>query len=541
MTILGQTAEPHAAVSLETLEPVIADDSAIHTADELAAELLELELGDAAQLPAELTRAVHAQQAAQRLGRRDLYLRASLHRSNVLSREGDTVEAGRIAHGVYAEAAELGDAYLLARSHQSLSVFFYQVGDLANALGHAVQCMTYTNADIPAAIRARHIMALAVMLDETGASEEAARRFDEALTITLALGDGVMTMRVLNNMTYTAYEQGDRQLAETLADRIRETARSHGLPIQATSLDTLARVWMMSGQFAKAENELAPLWDAASAHLFDVGYALVEALVTAAEAQREQGAFDRAQSTLHRAVQLCADRDLPGFRAQTREAQALLYAAAGRYREAFEEHRRFHSDTQALQSAQREARAQTLHAVYEADEARRASEAFREMAYRDALTGLHNRRYVDETLPGLLDGAGPGVLSVALVDLDRFKQVNDTLSHQVGDLVLQQLATILLRHIPAAATAARLGGEEFVILLPGLDAAAGRQASEAIRRAVAEHDWTPITGGLAVTASIGLTTVTGGGTPASTALAAADRSLYAAKRLGRNRVCTDPA
>ncbi|MEV4281676.1 GGDEF domain-containing protein [Actinoplanes xinjiangensis] len=477
---------------------------------------------------------------AQRLGRRDLYLRALLHRGNVLSREGDTVEAGRIAHRVYAEAAEFGDSYLLARSHHSLSVFFYQVGDLANSLAHAVQCMTSTNTDTPPSIRARHIMALAVMLDETGATEEAAQRFDEALTITTALGDGLMTLRVLNNMTYGAYEQGDRELAETLADRIRETARSHGLPVQATSLDTMARVWMMSGRYAQAENELAPLWDEASAHLLDVGYAMVEALITAAEAQREQGAFDRAQRTLDRAVQLCADRDLPGFRAQTREAQALLYAAAGRYREAFEEHRRFHSDTQALQSAQREARAQTLHAVYEADEARRSSDTFREMAYRDALTRLHNRRYVDELLPRLLAAAGQGVLSVALLDLDRFKRINDTLSHHVGDLVLQQLALILLRNTPAAATVARLGGEEFVILLPDLDATAGQQAAETVRQAVAEHDWTPITGGLPVTASIGVTTIVDGDATAAASLAAADRNLYAAKHRGRNQVCTDP-
>ncbi|WP_232345126.1 GGDEF domain-containing protein [Actinoplanes awajinensis] len=508
------------------------------TAAGLAAELLKLELITAPDLPAERDRALAAQRLAVRLGRRDLYLRATLHLGDVRGREGDTVELGRIAHAVYPEAVQIGDAYLLARSHRQLSVFFYSVGDLANAMAHVVQCMSHTGDDVLPAIRARHLMSLAVVLDETGATEEAAGRFAEALAIAETLGDELMTLTVLNNMTYTAFEQGDRELAERLADRMREIARSHGIPIPASNLDTMARVWMMSGRYAQAENELAPLWDEDSAHLLNVGHAIVEALVTAAEAQREQHAYDRAQRTLDHAVRLCAERDLPGFRAKTREAQALLYAAAGRWQEAFEEFRRFHTETQALQSAQREARAQSLHAVYEADEARRASATFREMAYRDALTTLHNRRYVDEVLPTLLAGPACRVLSVALLDLDHFKTVNDTLSHQAGDRVLQEVATVLLRSVPAAATVARLGGEEFVLLLPGFDAAAGLRTAEAARRAVAEHDWTPITGTLAVTTSVGVTTVTcdGAGTPSAT-LEAADRHLYEAKRAGRDRVC----
>ncbi|BCY09289.1 diguanylate cyclase [Actinoplanes sp. L3-i22] len=522
MTTLGQVTEPQAA-----------------TAD-LEAQLLALELTTSSDLPDERARATAAQHLALRLGRRDLYLRARLALGDVLGREGDTVELGRIAHSVYAEAVEVGDAYLLARSHRQLSIFFYSVSDLANAMAHVVQCMSFTSDDVLPAIRARHIMSLAVVLDETGATEEATRRFREALAITTALGDGQLTLSVLNNMTYTAFEQGDRQLAEQLADQMREIARDQGIPIPASNRDTMARVWMMSGRFAEAENELAPLWDEASAHLLNVGHAIVEALVTAAEAQREQHAYDRAQQTLDRAVRLCAERDLPGFRARTREAQALLYAAAGRWQEAFEEFRRFHTESQALQSAQREARAQSLHAVYEADEARRASETFRELAYRDALTALHNRRYVDELLPTLLSGTGHPTLSAALIDIDHFKSVNDTLSHQVGDLVLKELATILLRSAPATATVARLGGEEFVLLLPGCDAGAGRRAAEAVRRAVAEYDWIPVTGGRAITASLGVTTVACDGTVSPSAiLAAADHHLYEAKRTGRNRVCAD--
>ncbi|MDI6105452.1 diguanylate cyclase [Actinoplanes sp. NEAU-A12] len=506
-------------------------------AAELEARLLALELNSAQDFRADLQKAVDLERAAERLGRRDLQLRARMVQADVLIREGDTGEAGRISHQMYAEAVQLGDPYVLARSHRALSIFFYQVGDVANTLAHAVHCMSFTGDDVPMAIRARHLSSLGVILDVSGSSAEAVRRFEEALAITTALGDGKQTLQILNNMTYTAYEQNDPERAAALVERMRQVARSSGVPLSATCLDTVARVAMLSGRHAEAESVLAPLVDGTLAHLVDEGHILVEAMVTTAEAQREQRAYDRAQATLEQATDLCEQRDLTGLRVQVRKARALLYAATGRYREAFEEHQRFHDESEALQCVQRDVRARTLQAVYEAEEARRTGEIFRQMAYRDALTGLHNRRHVDEQLPTLLAGTMVEPMSIALIDIDHFKRINDTLSHQVGDLVLQELAAVLQRSAPAGATVARLGGEEFVILLPGHDSVDGVRACEAVRQAIRDHDWRPVTGGLRVTASIGVTTVNCDDVSASAALAAADHNLYAAKHAGRDQVC----
>nr|BFE72601.1 hypothetical protein GCM10020092_059020 [Actinoplanes digitatis] len=189
-----------------------------------------------------------------------------------------------------------------------------------------------------------------------------------------------------------------------------------------------------------------------------------------------------------------------------------MYAAAGRYQEAFEEYRRFHAETQVLTSAEQDARSRALQAVYEAEQARRATDEFRELAHRDALTGLHNRRHVDEELPAALEAvATAGPVSVALIDLDHFKRINDTLSHATGDVVLRRFAGLLTDAAPGDAVVARLGGEEFVVVLPGADEAAAWIAAERIRMAVAGHDWTPVTRELPVTCSIGITTVTGPG------------------------------
>jgi PleD family two-component response regulator len=186
-----------------------------------------------------------------------------------------------------------------------------------------------------------------------------------------------------------------------------------------------------------------------------------------------------------------------------------------------------------------------MQAIFEANEARQATEQFREMAHRDALTGLYNRRYVDEQLPKLLARGGP--LSVAILDLDHFKQINDTLSHATGDAVLQQLGRLLqdrttgpteaarLGGLGDPAEAARLGGEEFLLILPGLDAPAAALYCEHVRRVIHDFPWATITGVLPVTSSVGVTAAAPG-TTAAALLAAADHNLYVAKRTGRDRV-----
>ncbi len=229
------------------------------------------------------------------------------------------------------------------------------------------------------------------------------------------------------------------------------------------------------------------------------------------------------------------------MRARCRQEQAALFAAAGHFREAYEEHLLFHADSTALHSTQREARARALQAVFEANEARRATEHFREMAHRDALTGLYNRRYVNERLPALLNEAAARrtPISVAIADLDHFKGINDTLSHATGDTVLQHVGKLLQETAIGPAVAARMGGEEFLLIFPGVDAEEAAVRCERLRLRIRAHPWRPITGAHPVTTSIGVTSAADGRATVSALLSQADRNLYAAKRAGRDRVVTD--
>ncbi|HEX8629109.1 MAG TPA: GGDEF domain-containing protein, partial [Catenuloplanes sp.] len=508
----------------------------------LVAALDAMEAVPAAEFREMIEPVRRAERLAVELGRDDLAMRARLLDAASLLRDGHTVDAGRIAHQVHVWATEHHDDHLLSRTHRELSVFFRQIGDLANSLAHAVQSVTHTAENVAPGIRARHLLTLGAVLDESGSTDEGARRFHEALDIATATGDGELALYTLNDLAYTAYEHGDEPAARDYVERMRTAHTRLGGGLSAHHLDTIARVEMMGARYEQAEAALAPvLAGTIDGDLFTEGDALAECLLTAAEAQRRRGHLDRAEETLNRAGRVCDKRGLAAVAARVREQRAQLLAESGRYREAYQEHRAFHAQARALQSAQSEARARALQAVFESDEARRSSDRFRELAHRDPLTGLHNRRYVNERLPALLHTATDDrtPLSAALLDLDHFKQVNDTLSHDTGDRVLRLVAELLTAAVSAPALAARMGGEEFLLVFPGTGAVEAVRRCEQLRRSIRSHPWQPVTGELAVTTSIGVTTVLDGRISPSALLSQADRNLYTAKRTGRNRVVGD--
>ena len=149
----------------------------------------------------------------------------------------------------------------------------------------------------------------------------------------------------------------------------------------------------------------------------------------------------------------------------------------------------------------------------------------------DPLTGVANRRAILTQLAGLVSAARRHgrPLSVAVLDLDHFKRVNDEYGHQAGDLVLVAAVAAMGRRLRAEDQLGRLGGEEFLVLLPDTGPAAARRVADALRRQVAAAD-APVP----VTASLGVATWEGE-TPEAL-LHRADQALYAAKRAGRNRV-----
>jgi diguanylate cyclase (GGDEF)-like protein len=174
-----------------------------------------------------------------------------------------------------------------------------------------------------------------------------------------------------------------------------------------------------------------------------------------------------------------------------------------------------------------------------------AREALREQATRDPLTGLWNRYALFDTLKREQSRAGrEGVpLAVIMVDLDHFKQVNDTHGHLAGDAILREAARRMQSVVRTYDHVGRYGGEEFVIVLPGTTGPNAAQLAERLRLAIAREPMASDgVSRVSVTASFGVTaTGRGAGAGPEALIRLADEALYRAKEKGRNRVeCAGP-
>jgi diguanylate cyclase (GGDEF)-like protein len=165
-----------------------------------------------------------------------------------------------------------------------------------------------------------------------------------------------------------------------------------------------------------------------------------------------------------------------------------------------------------------------------------AAEASRR-AEEDELTGVGNRRVLERFLGS--EAHGEDRLALVVVDVDHFKEINDTFGHEVGDAVLRRIGYLLRDEMRARQVAVRYGGDEFVLALLGVDLQAAAGFAERLRQTIEALDWSAVAPGLRVTASHGVAAGAVGRWQA--VFSAADAALYAAKRGGRNAVVTEPA
>ena len=518
----------------------------------LAATIDELEMLSRFDSAAAAQRAEQAVTGARELRLTELELRAQLVQADMVRRRGDVAEAGRVAQEVRRWATDQGSRHLQARSHFLLAAVYQELGDLSLSLEHAVQAVDLLDEDACPALRIDHLARLADCLGLQG-DLGARERYDEVLRLAEEIGDVDRQLLVLNNRAYVETLAGEYEAALGRAMRLQALAAEHRIPLSIGRLDTVARALIGLGRLEEAEQALLPGSRPEALDASPDGDAGADFLLTLAEVQRRLGRVAEGQQTLDECIRRCDQYGLASIRTRARKEQAELHAAGQDYRAAFDEHKLYSQEALDLQCAQRDARARALQAMYETTEARRQSRRYRELSLRDPLTGLYNRRYVDEQLPRLL-GDDPGGLSgqavaVALLDLDHFKRVNDTFSHEVGDQVLRVVGEMLQRTgtVPGSggpgSFAARMGGEEFLLVLVGADPHLAARELEEVRRTVSGHPWSDeVVEGLSVTISVGLTCTAGvlDPTPADL-LSRADALLYRAKTLGRDRVVSDLA
>jgi len=260
-------------------------------------------------------------------------------------------------------------------------------------------------------------------------------------------------------------------------------------------------------------------------------------LACVGEIRHQLGEHEEAASLLARAVEgfeaLAAKDEVARvlrILSQAREANGDLGQALACLR-------RSAALDQQLKSEEIERRARALAARRRVEHANEETDRYRRLAMEDSLTGLANRRQLDDRLAGMMEEARTrgSLITVALADVDHFKGINDRFSHAVGDEVLRCVGEILRAHCRTGDLAGRYGGEEFVLVFRGQDIGPAREACERVRRAVEGWDWASIHPHLRVTLSMGLATSRSFEQPQAL-LDGADHWLYEAKRHGRNQV-----
>ncbi len=165
-----------------------------------------------------------------------------------------------------------------------------------------------------------------------------------------------------------------------------------------------------------------------------------------------------------------------------------------------------------------------------------------QLATHDALTGLFNRRQFSDLLASEAARSlrrEPNTV-LAIIDVDHFKRINDRFGHLEGDGVLKKLAEILRSHVRAGDVLARIGGEEFAVLMADTDIEQAKQFAERVREAVEASVFAPGAEPQTMTVSVGLAALSKSRREPTELMRAADRALYAAKETGRNRVCCAP-
>lgn len=431
----------------------------------------------------------------------------------------------------------------LLRAH---AIAHEQLGALEESLEWAVRAAEQARALGDPGRLADALLTLGVALSRSGEHGVGLERYHEALALYEQQGDVAGTVQALNNIGIGNKNLGrfDDAVAHVRLAMARAEASGDagGRAVAAANLiEPLARL----GRHDEARAALAD----ALQRLEHAGYlaALTHVRVQAGELQLDEGDLAGAQAAFEAALALAQRTGSRNHAARAHLGLARVHKAAGRFEAALAQHEAYHAAERAQFNDDSARRLRALQVRYDLQRARQDAELHRlraaELAAQsrtDALTGLANRRHLDERLAAELDAAlaAQQPLAVALADIDDFKQVNDRLGHATGDAVLRTLATLLRERVRGSDLVSRYGGEEFCVVMPATALAEGAALCERLRAAVAAHDWPALHPQLKVTLSVGVAALSAGALHATPAalLREADHRLYDAKRRGKNRV-----
>ena len=426
----------------------------------------------------------------------------------------------------------------------------------------------------------------------------------EALKEAQEAGDRLSVAEITNDISYTYVILGQPDLAIPHLYESIATLREFGDRMRLSwALDSLGMAYLRSGEPARAlQYELESIelatslenWQTLSHYLVNAGemnLALGEseaaftaftqslevarahnfraeiavALVQIGRLYIEQHAFEQAQAALEEALEIAEQTGRVQEKMDACKALSEVFEKTGQTARALDQYKLYHAASQRLYDEQADRRIKNLQVLHQLEQVRQEAHAFQQqtlelkreieeqkrtqvllekLAQVDSLTNALNRRAFFEAGQQAFEEARKECepLTVIMLDLDNFKEVNDRFGHLTGDQVLAVLAERIRHRLRSGDTLARYGGEEFVILLPNLPESLAVPTAERVRQAVCE---TPLLVGhtvMQITVSLGTATAKGPFYPTSfkELLNRADQALYAAKNAGRNCVRAYP-
>jgi diguanylate cyclase (GGDEF)-like protein len=511
-----------------------------------------------------LAEAIRCHETAHALGDLGLCARAralqgavSLHRGDLRGALELAVEAGRMS-----EHTSDGAAHTELAALEAQLGFF--TGSYTEALRHAERAIRLADGvdDLELRIFARRATC---MVFGNVAVADLTARIQELLTLTIEAGSRWEEAISRNDLACNLQERGLLEEAEREISRGLEVAQGITFGnnfVLGVLHSTRADIRLLAGRpvqaLADAERSIALLTASGEPNPYVLGVT-VRAEV---QARMALGQFDDAQQSGEGALSWLGDR-VPQTRSLILSTLADALREAGRVEEAYdalarsaELERRAFRELSELQLSLDRATLETSAARRQSESLaaknrqlaqahveleRRASqlegleEQLRDQADRDWLTGLYNRRYLARELGRLAQESLALPLSLAVLDLDRFKSINDRFGHDIGDRVLVRVAALLGEVLRGSDMVVRSGGEEFIVLMPLTDQVAATACCERIRQVIHDEPWDRIAVGLSLTTSVGVVT-TDDPADLGALVKLGDERLYDAKHAGRDRV-----
>ncbi|MEM7255895.1 MAG: GGDEF domain-containing protein [Pseudomonadota bacterium] len=370
--------------------------------------------------------------------------------------------------------------------------------------------------------------------------------------------DDVTNVLLLQNHAETLARLGWLERASDELEKALTLSKQHP-PNRSVVYALGVKAWILTAQKRTAEAENTLLSAVAYATKNNIPSAQLR--MKLATLHLAQNKVNSAQGDLQPVDSIITDQGDKHDRAHYHDLMSQVLEASGDHEAALSHYKIFHRTEQEIRTSQTNTRFQAEKLIDRLETIRRQStrlrrenlalkdtvnrykslhEKARELSERDSLTGLYNRRMLElkaENIIKLTANSSTSV-AVAVIDLDHFKRINDTFGHHIGDQVLAAFASLITTTFRSADCIARYGGEEFVLVMPQANDENAKDALVRLRDLTTQYPWPTTDHGLTVTFSAGIAT-TNQAESFDTLFQKADKALYYAKAMGRNRICVD--